>query len=589
MREDKYQALGRQEAERWVMDRERPGREAVTQGKVALDVLQTMARQVEERLQTSVACPKGADWLLDNLYLLRQVQQGVTLAFRAQKSLPALCAPKQCLRVQQLAEGVLRDVDALEAPTLLAYLTGIQSVCVLREEELNVLLCALQLTLLKQVAEGSRTLAEGLEQGSVSQEANEALINAIGRLHQQERLNLGEALERQCATDRVLRQDAIYPHMDSASRSRYRQRVYVLAKKRSQSREDTAQQAMDTAQAEQQDLGSVLFRQARPAGGGWYVAAILFPALLLSLWISFWLDSWWGGVLLFLPLTESLKNGIDFVVTKVVPPRCLFRLELKAGIPAEGKTLCVIATLLTGAESGQELAQKLERYRLANRQAGENLRFGLLADLPDSGKPMGAEQRQWVANAKAAINTLNERYNGGFFLFFRSPTYLASDGRYMGWERKRGALLELARFLRSVPSGLQLLAGDRDALRGTKFILTLDSDTTLNSNAAKRMIGTMLHPMNRPRIDPKRKVVTQGYGILQPRTAVHLSDSGKTRFARIWQGREAPTLTAACPVRSITTCSIGAVLQEKGSWTWKPSIPAWKSAFRITGYCPTTC
>ena len=104
MREDKYQALGRQEAERWVMDRERPGREAVTQGKVALDVLQTMARQVEERLQTSVACPKGADWLLDNLYLLRQVQQGVTQAFRAQKSLPALCAPKQCLRVQQLAE-----------------------------------------------------------------------------------------------------------------------------------------------------------------------------------------------------------------------------------------------------------------------------------------------------------------------------------------------------------------------------------------------------------------------------------------------------------------------------------------------------
>ena len=537
MREDKYQALGRQEAERWVMDRERPGREAVTQGKVALDVLQTMARQVEERLQTSVACPKGADWLLDNLYLLRQVQQGVTQAFRAQKSLPALCAPKQCLRVQQLAEGVLRDVDALEAPTLLAYLTGIQSVCVLREEELNVLLCALQLTLLKQVAEGSRTLAEGLEQGSVSQEANVALINAIGRLHQLENLDLGEALERQCATDRVLRQDAIYPRMDSASRFRYRQRVYVLAKKRSQTREDTAQQAMDTAQAEQQDLGSVLFRQARPAGGGWYVAAILFPALLLSLWISFWLDSWWGGVLLFLPLTESLKNGIDFVVTKVVPPRCLFRLELKAGIPAEGKTLCVIATLLTGAESGQELAQKLERYRLANRQAGENLRFGLLADLPDSGKPMGAEQRQWVANAKAAINTLNERYNGGFFLFFRSPTYLVSDGRYMGWERKRGALLELARFLRSVPSGLQLLAGDRDALRGTKFILTLDSDTTLNSNAAKRMIGTMLHPMNRPRIDPKRKVVTQGYGILQPRTAVHLSDSGKTRFARILAGQ----------------------------------------------------
>ena len=401
-------------------------------------MLETMARQVEERLQTGVACPKGADWLLDNLYLLRQVQKGVTLAFRTQKSLPALCAPKQCLRVQQLAEGVLRDVDALEAPAVLAYLTGIQSVCVLREEELNLLLPALQLALLKQAAEGSRALAEGLEQESVSQEANEALINAIGRLHQLESLDLGEALERQCATDRVLRQDAVYPRMDSASRFRYRQRVYVLAKKRSQTREDTAQQAIDTAQAEQKDLGSVLFRQTRPAGGGWYVAAILFPALLVSLWISFWLDSWWGGVLLFLPLTEILKNGIDFVVTKVVPPRYLFRMELKEGVPEEGKTLCVIASLLTGAESGQELAQKLERYRLANRQAGENLRFGLLADLPDSGKPVGAEQRQWVANAQAAIKALNQRYDGGFFLFFRPPTYLASDGRYMGWGGNEG-------------------------------------------------------------------------------------------------------------------------------------------------------
>ena len=59
MREDKYQALGRQEAERWVMDRERPGREAVTQGKVALDVLETMARRVEERLQTGVRLSQG--------------------------------------------------------------------------------------------------------------------------------------------------------------------------------------------------------------------------------------------------------------------------------------------------------------------------------------------------------------------------------------------------------------------------------------------------------------------------------------------------------------------------------------------------
>lgn len=292
---------------------------------------------------------------------------------------------------------------------------------------------------------------------------------------------MGEALERQCATDRVLRQDAVYPRMDSASRFRYRQRVYVLAKKRSQTREDTAQQAIDTAQAEQKDLGSVLFRQTRPAGGGWYVAAILFPALLVSLWISFWLDSWWGGVLLFLPLTEILKNGIDFVVTKVVPPRYLFRMELKGGVPEEGKTLCVIASLLTGAESGQELAQKLERYRLANRQAGENLRFGLLADLPDSGKPVGAEQRQWVGQRPGGHQSTEPTVRWRL-LPLLPPAHLPG----LRWPlhglgaETRGRCWSWRGFCALSPADCRCWPGDRDALRGTKFILTLDSDTTLN-------------------------------------------------------------------------------------------------------------
>lgn len=537
MRQETNQALGRQEAKGWVMDRVRPTREAVTQGKVALDVIETMAGRIEESLTTSVACPKGADWLLDNLYLLRQTRQEVTGAFQSVKELPSLCVPKQCLRVQQLADSIWERLEPLEEQSLLDYLAGVQENCVLREEELLLLLPALRLTLLKQVAVGSRALAEALEQGTDWDKASEQTQRGIQGLHQLQGMALGQALERLCVTDQVLRQDTVYPRMDGPSRWRYRQQVYRLAKKRDCAREQVAQQVLDTAQAEQTDVGSVLFPRCPLSHGGWYVAVILFPALVLSLGLSFWLACWWGSLLLFLPLTELLKTCVDFIAAKVVPPRYLCRMELKDGVPEEGKTLCVIASLLTGAQSGQELAGKLERYRLANRQAGENLRFGLLADLPDSGTPMATEQRQWVENAERAIAALNDKYGGGFFLLFRQPTYLPSDDRYMGWERKRGALLELARFLRSVPSGLELRVGERDALRGTKFILTLDSDTTLNINAANQLIGAMLHPMNRPKIDPKRRVVTQGYGILQPRTAVNLMESGKTRFARVMAGQ----------------------------------------------------
>ncbi len=35
--------------------------------------------------------------------------------------------------------------------------------------------------------------------------------------------------------------------------------------------------------------------------------------------------------------------------------------------------------------------------------------------------------------------------------------------------------------------------------------------------AAQELVGAMLHPLNRPEIDPKRRVVTAGYGLLQPK------------------------------------------------------------------------
>ena len=49
---------------------------------------------------------------------------------------------------------------------------------------------------------------------------------------------------------------------------------------------------------------------------------------------------------------------------------------------------------------------------------------------------------------KKGMEALNEKHGGGFYLFFRPPALNPRDGRYMGHERKRGALTELARLLR---------------------------------------------------------------------------------------------------------------------------------------------
>jgi cyclic beta-1,2-glucan synthetase len=57
-----------------------------------------------------------------------------------------------------------------------------------------------------------------------------------------------------------------------------------------------------------------------------------------------------------------------------------------------------------------------------------------------------------------------------------------------------------------------LRGGSRDAsprssgrppcCRAIKYVITLDTDTQLPRDAARQLVGTMAHPLNRPEFDP---------------------------------------------------------------------------------------
>ncbi len=167
--------------------------------------------------------------------------------------------------------------------------------------------------------------------------------------------------------------------------------------------------------------------------------------------------------------------------------------------------------------------------------AAESCGWGCWPICP-TGMPPGAEGRSWVREARKEVDRLNRKYGGGFYLFFREPRYSARDGRWMGWERKRGALVELVRLLKDRPSGLEVLSGDRGALADTRYVITLDSDTSLNVGAARELVGAMLHPLNQPEVDRERRVVTEGYALLQPRVAVELAAANRSLFSRVFAG-----------------------------------------------------
>ena len=71
----------------------------------------------------------------------------------------------------------------------------------------------------------------------------------------------------------------------------------------------------------------------------------------------------------------------------------------------------------------------------------------------------------------------------------------------MGWERKRGKLHELNRLLRGATDTSFLPTG-AVAPSGVRYVITLDADTRLPRGAVERLVGTMAHPLNRPRFDP---------------------------------------------------------------------------------------
>jgi len=112
----------------------------------------------------------------------------------------------------------------------------------------------------------------------------------------------------------------------------------------------------------------------------------------------------------------------------------------------------------------------------------------------------------------------------------------------MGYERKRGKLAHLNALLRRGAMGaFSLVVGDTAPLSNVRYVITLDTDTQLPRDAARQFVGVMAHPLNRARFggvgrQSASDLVTEGYGILQPRVSVSLPGANRSWFARMHAG-----------------------------------------------------
>ena len=278
-----------------------------------------------------------------------------------------------------------------------------------------------------------------------------------------------------------------------------------------------------------------------------YLGGIALLTFILSMpawWISQAFSFSWvqtGVLAILVPLLASSIAVIliNNLVTQLVPPKVLPKLAFNKGIPDDCRTMVVVPCLLTDEEEVRFFLHQLELHYIGN--SDPNLSFALLADLPDADQQKTAEDDHILAFTVKGIQSLNENYapqapeKGPFFLFHRKRLWNSGENCWMGWERKRGKIMEFNDLITGQKETTYVSRiGHTEILSLIRYVITLDADTTMPPGTACRLIGTIAHPLNQAVVDLEKRKVTRGYAILQPRVQVMPVSASRTWLSRIF-------------------------------------------------------
>jgi cyclic beta-1,2-glucan synthetase len=413
--------------------------------------------------------------------------------------------------------------------------------------------------------------------------------NLIGSLRKIERWNWLDTFEQMSLVEQILRREraGLYPRLDGTSRDLLRKRVERLARRCRVPESVAAEQAVELAAKEHEQAcqdnedcrpdelprrgfaayylleadgmrrlqlalamcGKTRRRLLTGVGmrptGAYFVLLIGCFALALS-GLAWWIGygaalkpAEWLVILcaLLLPASEWGVAAAHWLIECGRKPLHLLRYDLAGGIPEEAAAMVVIPVIWSTPDEVHELADRLELHYLANRDP--NLHFALLGDFADAKEERLPEDAAVVAAAQERIKELNDKYasSGGsrFYFFQRRRLWNPSEGVWMGWERKRGKLVEFVELLRgSRNTTYEVVNGDTSVFPKIRYIITLDADTQLPAGSARRMIATLHLPYNRPRLNDKRTRVIEGYGVLQPRIGISYEGAEHSRLTSLW-------------------------------------------------------
>ena len=422
-----------------------------------------------------------------------------------------------------------------------------------------------------------------------------AIGNSIVTLKNMSRINFLEIFEKINCVEDILKQDPIcqYEKMDSETKTYYRNTIAEISKKTKISEIYIAKKCLELSLKAKERIENNEIKNIKKMHIGYYLISDGKEELLNSLSdkkiklkstkekvncyiLSIWLTSIIVSLIivvkfymlltninifaniilsallftiLVIPIENIVSKTIQYVLSKIVKPKLIPKIDFHNQIPEEYSTMVVIPTILKSREKVQELMEKLEVYYIANKS--ENLYFTLLGDCSAGSKEVESFDGEIINEGINQVKKLNEKYGNKFNFVYRKRIWNANEECYMGWERKRGLLNQFNEYLLGNikdPFRINTLENEefkpnviknnwtKINVHKIKYIITLDSDTDLTLNSGLKLVGAMAHILNKPMLNEKEDLVISGHAIMQPRVGIGLIESRKSIFTQIYAG-----------------------------------------------------
>ena len=399
--------------------------------------------------------------------------------------------------------------------------------------------------------------------------------NCIGSLKSISTIDWNELFNRVSEIERIFysEKSGVYPKMDLESKNIYRSRVEKIAKDFAISELHVARKVLACADENFDDekyghIGYYLFdREGRREllnrldvkisygylfrenlkqnpFGIYLLTILLFSALSTGL-LAWVIKAFYGGfsawsyVGLVLAFLIAFDGGVCFAnywFSKVFKPRVIPRLDFMEGVPKEATTMLIVPTLLSSEKRVSEMLLNLEKY--AAGIDDDHVFYTLIGDAREYELELWEEDEKIIKVGEELVAEMNLRAGKTrFFFVYRKRFFNASENKWLGWERKRGAILKFNEFLQEGNKGdYRFVSEGFEELPKIKYVLTLDADTFVPINEAKKLIGAMAHPLNKPVLNEEGTAVVSGYGIIQPRIGIDVVSANKSRFSKIFAG-----------------------------------------------------